>query len=147
MFSIDRIQRIVACIREPRSESARSLGRARDVWPPLAIFLSSGVVIALVLLRTPAVIRAVPVLVYIAIVPGLACVRLTRLPERLSALVLGVGLSLALGTVVAIAMVYARLWSPTLGIAALGSIASIAAAVELLRHRFNSAAPRSTDRR
>jgi hypothetical protein len=111
------------------------LRRARHLWPPVALVLCSGLVISLVALNAPAAIRAVPVLTYIGVVPGLACVRLIRLPDRLSEFLLGVGLSLALGAVVAMAMIYAHRWSPTLGIAALGSITSIAAVLELIRRR------------
>jgi len=122
---------------EPSSDPWDRLGRvARDVWPPLLVLLCSGAVLALVMLRAPAVVRAAPVLTYVAVVPGLACVRLIGLPDRLTEFLLGVGLSLALGTLVALAMIYLRLWSPTLGVVALGAIASIAAVTELLRGRL-----------
>ena len=45
---------------------------------------------------------------YVITVPGLACVRLARLPDRLPEGALAVGLSIALGTLVAQAMVYLR---------------------------------------
>src|SRR5258706_462717 len=81
-------------------------GWLREAWPPLLVLLSGAVVLALVLLDAPTSVRATPVLAYIAVVPGLAYVRLVRLPDRGMGLLLGVGLSLALGIVVAQAMVY-----------------------------------------
>lgn len=141
------MQRMVADAGEVWRGPGGWLGRARGIWPPVAVLLYSGLVLGLVLLDAPAAIRAVPVLTYIATVPGLACVRLLRLPDRVSALLCGVGLSLAIGTVVAVGMLYARLWSPALGIAALGSIASIAAVVDLIRRRLSAAADRWADRR
>jgi hypothetical protein len=106
---------------------------SRYMWPPLLIVLISCVVVALVAVDAPAVVRAGPVLLYIATVPGLACVRLIRTPDRLTTLLLGVGLSLALGTIVAVAMLYLRWWSPTLGVATLATTACAAAAVEVFR--------------
>jgi energy-coupling factor transporter transmembrane protein EcfT len=107
--------------------------RLREAWPPLLVLLSGAVVLAVVFLKAPTAVRAAPVLGYIAIVPGLACTRLVRLPDRFTEFVLGVGLSLALGILVAQAMVYLHRWSPPLGLAALVVIASLAASAELYR--------------
>lgn len=103
------------------------------VWPPLAVLLASGAVLALVLLDGPAVARAVAVLAYLAVVPGLACVRLIRLPDALAQFVVGVALSLALGVLVAQAMVALGRWSPLLGLCVLVTIATLAAVLELVR--------------
>jgi hypothetical protein len=98
------------------------------------VLLSGGGVLALVLLDVPGVARAAPVLAYLAVVPGSACVRLVRLPDRSLGLLLGVGLSLALGIMVSQAMVYLRLWSPLHGLATLVVVASLAACVELFQN-------------
>jgi hypothetical protein len=113
-------------------------GWLRDAWPPLLVLLSGAVVLGLVLLDAPASVRATPVLAYIAVVPGLACVRLLRLTDRWMGLLLGIGLSLALGIVVAQAMVYLHRWSPLLGLSTLTVIATPAALFELFRGRLGS---------
>ncbi|BCJ74081.1 hypothetical protein CS0771_36250 [Catellatospora sp. IY07-71] len=105
----------------------------RQAWPPVLVLLAGPVVLTLVLLDVPGVVRAAPVLAYLAVVPGAACVRLVRLPDRSLGLLLGVGLSLALALLVSQAMVYLRLWSPLRGLAALVAVASLAACAELLR--------------
>jgi hypothetical protein len=118
-------------------------GGGRDAWPPVMLLLIGVAVLTLVVVRAPAAVRAAPVIAYVMTVPGLACVRLARLPDRLAEFALAVGLSLALGVVVAQAMIYLRVWSPTLGIITLIVIASIAACVELMsiRRRPRAVAP------
>jgi hypothetical protein len=122
------------------SETGQATGRAGGGhggggWPPV-LLLSLGVaVLALVVMRAPPALRAAPVIAYVVTVPGLACVRLARLSDRVAELALGVGLSLALGVVVAQAMIYLRHWSPAVGLAILVGIASIAAGAELLAVR------------
>jgi hypothetical protein len=101
-------------------------------WPPLLLLSVGAAVLALVVMRAPAELRAAPVIAYVILVPGLAVVRLLRLSDRLAELALGVGLSLALAVVVAQAMIYLKAWSPTLGITILVVIASIAGSVDLL---------------
>jgi hypothetical protein len=100
------------------------------------VLLWGAAVLALVLLDGPAPVRAVGVLAYIAIAPGLACVRLIRLPDRLTQFVVGVALSLALGILAAQAMVYLRRWSPLLGLCVLVVVASLAALIELAQNRL-----------
>ncbi len=117
---------------EPQPTGGAGGGDWSDRWPPV-LLLSVGVaVLALVVMRAPAALRAAPVIAYVMTVPGLACVRLARLPDRLAEFALAVGLSLALAVIVAQAMIYLRVWSPTLGIVILTVIASIAACAELL---------------
>lgn len=113
-------------------------------WRPPVLLLSIGVaVLALVVMRAPAALRAAPVIAYVSTVPGLACVRLVHLSDRLAELAVGVGLSLALAVVVAHGMISLKVWSPTLGIAILVLIASVAGGVELLavRRPRRAAAP------
>jgi hypothetical protein len=110
----------------------------------LLLLLSGPVVLALVVLAAPAWLRAVPVLTYLAVVPGLAGVRLLRLADRLMEILLGVGLSCTLGILVAQAMIYLRAWSPTLGLSTLVVIGSLAAGLELYRgQRSGGAGDRS----
>jgi len=129
---------------EPPVENSEASAGRRSVgdWAPLLVLLSGVAVLALVLLDGPAGVRAVAVLTYLAAVPGLAWVRLIRLPDGLAQLVIGIALSLALGILVAQTMVALRLWSPRLGLFALVSLASVAALLELVRD-WRSARARS----
>jgi hypothetical protein len=104
--------------------------------PPLLLLLAGPAVLALIVLDTPAWLRAAPVLLYACAVPGYAVVRLLRLSDLLMTALLGVGLSLALGLIVAQLMIYAHLWSPLLGLSTLVVLASMAAAAELLPGRW-----------
>jgi hypothetical protein len=122
-------------------------GDGRDRWPPVVLLLIGVAVLTLVVARAPAAVRAAPVVAYVMTVPGLACVRLARLPDRLAEFALAVGLSLALGVVVAQTMIYLRVWSPTLGIVTLIVIASIAACVELMGIRWRPRAAAAPDGR
>jgi hypothetical protein len=116
-----------------RPASGGPTWRPRGYWIPLALLLCGPAVLLLVLLEAPVEIRVGPVLVYLTVVPGLTTVRLLRLGDPLVEVVLGVGLSLALGVLVSQLMVYLGVWSPTLGLAALVTIGSTAAAAELYR--------------
>ena len=100
---------------------------------PLLLLLSGPLVLALVVFGVPTWLRVGPLIVYIGLVPGLACIRLLRLSEHSMEVLLGVGLSLALGIAVAQLMLYLGVWSPTLGLATLVAFASVPAALELYR--------------
>ncbi len=113
-------------------------GGLRAEWPSLLVLLSGAVVLILVLLDAPTPLRIGPVLGYIAVVPGLACVRLARIPDRFTELLLGVTLSFALGIIVAQLMIYAHLWSPALGLTTLVIVASAAAVIDLASARLAS---------
>jgi hypothetical protein len=106
---------------------------ARAPWVAVALLLSGAAVLALVLLHAPPPVRAAPVLGYLALVPGLACVRLIRLGDARIDLLLGVTVSLALGVIVAQVLLIAHHWSPVLGLAVLVGIASLAAIADLIR--------------
>jgi hypothetical protein len=118
------------------AEAASTAGGGEGWRPylvPLVLLLAGPVVLALVVLDAPAWIRAVPVLAYVATAPGIAVIRLLRLRDRPMVVLLGIGFSLALGAIVAQLMIYASVWSPTLGISALAAVASLAAAVDAVR--------------
>lgn len=103
-------------------------------WPALAILIAGAGAGNLVLWQVPGALRAVGVLGYLTVVPGLACVRLIRIPDGLSRFVVGVALSLALGVLVAQGMIHLHRWSPQLGLAVLTGIASLAALIDLGRY-------------
>jgi hypothetical protein len=68
---------------------------------------------------------------FLFVCPGMAFVRLLRLGDLLTELIFALALSLALDAIVAAGMIYARAWSPDLGLALLIGI-SIAGV--LLQH-------------
>lgn len=105
---------------------------------PLLLLLSGPLVVLLVVLDAPTWLRVVPVLTYLAVVPGLSVVRTLRLTDRLMEVLLGVGLSLALGVLTAQLMIYMHLWSPTLGLSTLVMIASAATSFDLYRWALRS---------
>ena len=107
-------------------------GGGRSYLLPLLTLLAGPAVLALIVLDTPVWLRAGPVLLYLAAVPGYALVRLLRLPDPVMTALLGVGLSLAVGIIVAQLMIYLHLWSPLLGLSTLVALASVATGVELV---------------
>jgi hypothetical protein len=107
-------------------------GDGRRYLPPLLLLLAGPAVLALIVLDAPAWLRAAPVLCYVCTAPGYAVVRLLRLSDLLMTALLGVGVSLAVGLIVAQLMIYADLWSPLLGLSTLVVLASVATAAELL---------------
>jgi hypothetical protein len=107
-------------------------GDGNGRWPPILLLLIDVAVLALVITQAPAALRAAPVIAYVISVPGLACIRLAGLPDRLAEGALAVGLSIALAVLVAQAMIYLGGWSPTLGVVILIVVASIASCAELM---------------
>lgn len=118
-------------VPEQRALSAPADSPPPPPWPALVILLAGPGVLALVVWDGPSALRAVSVLAYLAVVPGLACVRLIRMSDGLSRFVIGVALSLALGILVAQGMIHLHRWSPLLGLSTLTGIASLAALTEL----------------
>ena len=123
-------------VRATRTAASERTSR-RSPWPALATLLAGAGVVNLVLWDVPGILRAVVVLGYLAVAPGLACARLIRIPDGLSRFVVGVALSLALGVLVAQGMIQLHRWSPLLGLAALTAIASLAALIELGRYALH----------
>jgi hypothetical protein len=97
----------------------------------LLLLLSGPAVLVLVVFDAPSWVRAVPVFAYIAVVPGLAWIRLLRLTDRFTEILLGIGLSLAIGVLVAQLMIYLHAWTSTLGLSMLVAIASLPVLVDL----------------
>ncbi|MER5336644.1 hypothetical protein [Micromonospora sp. NPDC002717] len=116
---------------QPAASSVRAL--PLSPWPALVTLLASAGVLNVVLWDVPGILRAVVVLGYLAVAPGLAFARLIRIPDGPSRFVVGVALSLALGVLVAQGMIHLHRWSPPLGLAVVTAIASLAALIELAR--------------
>jgi uncharacterized membrane protein len=61
---------------------------------------------------SPGPVRAIVTIGFLLVFPGMAIVRLLRLPGTLTQLVLAVALSIAVETAATLVMVYTHAWSP-----------------------------------
>jgi hypothetical protein len=81
------------------------------LWPVIIIVSTMGVGLATFEdVHSP--IRPVIALWYLLVCPGMAVVRLVPIRGELAVLTLAIALSLALDTIVAGTLLYARIWSP-----------------------------------
>ncbi len=97
--------------------------------PTSTALLASGLIAVLALLpHVPVPVRAVLIVGFALVCPGLAWVRLVHIEDRLAELTLGVALSIAIGTLVASLQAYAGAWSPK-GCIVLLALVVVAAAV------------------
>lgn len=93
-------------------------GFAAMVLPAASIALALAV-LAVVLADLDSPLRPALVLPFLLLAPGMAVVRLLRIPDTAAVLMLAVGLSLALASLVAGTMVYTGTWSPVGGLVGL----------------------------
>jgi hypothetical protein len=78
-------------------------------------------------------LRRLLVVPFLLITPGMVLVRRLRLAEWWVELLLAVGISIAVNTLLAMAMVYAGVWSPNLLLAGLVWLTLVAGIEELIR--------------
>lgn len=85
-------------------------------WPGAVLGVALALVVA-VALDIP-IVRPVLAFSFLLLCPGMAVVRLLRIPDRLVELVAGVSASLAMDTVVSLTLFYLRIWTwgRTLGV-------------------------------
>ncbi len=114
----------------------------RSIGWPLVIIASALGAGLMMFSNTVSPLRPVLIFWFLLICPGMAFLRLLRLQERLTELTLAIALSLALDTIVAEAMISARLWSPQAGLVTLiglsigGAVLQIIQALEVARQNF-----------
>jgi len=102
------------------------------VWP--GGMTCSALLVALVVFVLPLdSLRPVLVLPFLLVCPGLAVVRRLRLTNWWLELLLAIGASVAIETLLATIMVYAGVWSPRLLLAVLIWLSLIAGIEELVR--------------
>lgn len=107
---------------------------ARLLWPTASSLWMIGAGIAVV--AAPASpLRAVLLLSFLLLGPGLALVRLLRIGDFVMELTLALALGIVLSTLVSGTMAYAGHWVPMLGLAVLMCITLAANSVEELRFR------------
>lgn len=109
-----------------RTSSTKPVG----TWPPVALG-SAALACVLVAVDRGSVVRAVAVLWFVLVCPGLAVVRLARLDDQLAEASLAVAASLAIAGTVSGALMYARWWSPLRVLAALVAITVVGVAAEV----------------
>jgi hypothetical protein len=97
-----------------------------------ATLIASALLALLALLPgVPVPVRALVIVGFALIAPGVAWVRLLAIEDRLAEWTLGIACSVAIGTLVASVQAYAGAWSPTGTIAVLAVIVVAAVATEL----------------
>jgi len=101
------------------------------VWQIIIMASAYAAVIVVVAdLVTP--FRAVIAFWFLLICPGMAFVGLLGLSDRLTELILAIALSLTLDTIVAMAMVYAGVWSPIGGLLALAGQSTVGVVLQVV---------------
>jgi hypothetical protein len=103
----------------------------RDWRWPLAILGSVAAVGAVTLLAPGNPIRLAVALWFFFVCPGMALVRLLGVNDHVTEWTLAVALSIALDAIVAGALLYAGMWSPTASLIALIGISVIGAAFQI----------------
>jgi hypothetical membrane protein len=98
--------------------SRQLIQRRHWIWAA-TITLSAFLAGALVFNDAETFLRPVAVLWFLLVCPGMAFVGLLRLTDWITELWMGVAVSVALNTAVAMAMIYFRLWNTKGGVAAL----------------------------
>ena len=104
--------------------------RSTWLWP--AIIIGSAVAVSAVVLGDlSSPIRPVLVLWFLLVCPGLAFVRLLRIKDLGNELTLAIALSLAIDSILAMVMIYAKLWSPKGGLSVLISLCVIGVMLQI----------------
>ncbi|MCK6209402.1 hypothetical protein KZX45_02460 [Georgenia sp. EYE_87] len=114
--------------RSGAAATARAVVATSDRRTTAALILASAIALAAYFLPFPPVPRAAVELSFLLVCPGLALVRILRLPSRLAVASLAVALSLVLDQVVAMVAMYAGGWSPGAALVAL-AVLTVAAAL------------------
>ena len=104
----------------------------RLAWP--GGMISAAVLVGLVAFVLPIdPLRQLLVVPFLLVAPGMVLVRRLRLAEWWVELLLAIGVSVAVDTLLATAMVYAGVWSPKLLLAVLVWLSLVAGIEELIR--------------
>ena len=119
--------------RRPPGAGWQRLLSDRDLAVSAALVAGAVLALAAYLVAVPPPLRAVLTLPFLLIGPGLAVVRLIRIPSRLAVAALAVAVSLVLGEGTAMVAMYAGVWSPGGCLAALAALTSVVALVPHLR--------------
>ncbi len=133
-------------IPEPFLARSSAGDPARWLWPAAIVLSTVGAIVAADAGIAPS-FRPAIVLGFLLVCPGMAFVRLLRLGTWVAEWTLAVALSLTLDTLVAMAMVYFTVWSPTLGLTILAGLSVAGSLLQLawaLDQRRPAPRPQST---
>lgn len=108
--------------------------KLRWAWP-LAIIASAAAMGIAAYWNMPAPFRLAAAACFLPFGPGMAIVRFLQIQDGVAELASAIALSIAIETVVATAMVYARLWSPESALAMLLGLSAAGALMQLVRGR------------
>jgi hypothetical protein len=97
-----------------------------------ALIASALIALLAMLPHVPVPVRAVAIVGFALVCPGLAWVRLLGLQDRLAEWTLGIATSIAIASLVASLQAYAGAWSPKGTVALLAGVVLAAVAVERL---------------
>jgi uncharacterized membrane protein len=101
----------------------------RPPWAAIALVLAVAAA-GLVVAGATSVVRAPVVIAFVLLGPGVGLVPLLRLRDPTAELALAIALSLALDVLVALTMVYARVWSAEGALLILAGVALAGAAAQ-----------------
>jgi len=91
----------------------------KDLRWPAGLIAAAGIVTAMVLAGGQSLPRTLIVIAFLGACPGLALLRLAGELDRFALVTIGVALSIAVDMLLALALAYSGLWSPS---AALGAL-------------------------
>ena len=100
--------------------------------PGLILAITAGTLIT-ALVGVGGGLRTALVFAFIIACPGVAVVRLLRIPDRVAEATIGIAVSLALSGTVAAVMAYTTRWSPEAGLVVLAALTVGATALEFIR--------------
>ena len=116
----------------PSAQGSAEMTDNSLAWP--GGMICAAVLVGLVAFVLPAgPLRPLLVVPFLLVCPGMVLVHRLRLAEWWVELMLAIGISVAINTLLATAMVYAGVWSPTLLLAVLVWLGLIAGIEELIR--------------
>jgi hypothetical protein len=98
-----------------------------------ALIASALIALIAMLPDVPVPVRALAIVGFVLVCPGLAWIRLLGIQDRLAEWTLGVALSISIATIVASIQAYTGAWSPRGMVVALAILVLAAVATELVR--------------
>lgn len=107
--------------------------RASVLLWPVVITASAAMAVATALLDTGPPVQPLLVIWFLLVCPGMAFVRLLRLPGLVLQWILAIVVSIALGVVVSQAFLYLHYWSPVAGLVTLAAFSLVGVILQLLQ--------------
>ncbi len=103
-------------------------------WP-IAISVAALLAGIFALIKSGGFLGSAIIFLFMLVIPGLAYTRLVHIGDFLLEIVVAVGISLVLGTILAEGMVFLHIWSPNAGLGVLIGISLIGAFLQTMQGR------------